>query len=526
MNNLVSLSGWLALFFGFAALFFYIVVPDQTILILSLTGVGLVNALFIMIVNRQAIRRGLKTRTALHGVNTVVLIVVFLGLLIFINLLSYRHKHRFDLTATGYFTLAPQTRKLVSNLPREVTITAFFQTDSPNKTQFKNLIDGYLGLTDKIKLAFVDPDKNPAIIKRYGVTTYGTIVLESGKKETKVQNPTEENLTNSILKVIKDEKKTVYFLEGHGERDLDKSEGEGYGNVKKSLERDGFKVEKLLLLKSGTVPKDADVVVMAGPKKPILVKEQKALGDYLAMGGSVFILVDPQSEFQMEDFLLKWGVVLKNDIVIDPLSKLFGGDYAAPVVNQYTFHDITKDFGLPTIYPVVRSVTARKVEGVETTELLQSGANSWGETDLNAEKVQYNEGIDEKGPVPLAVVVTREIESAGKKDKNGPTGSEKKIDAAEKKESGPKAHLIVIGDSDFASNNYVNFTGNGDFFLNIVSWLAEEENLISIRSRERKDTPIQLTREWGSTIFLMGTIVFPGCVVIVGLRKWWRRRRL
>ena len=85
---------------------------------------------------------------------------------------------------------------------------------------------------------------------------------------------------------------------------------------------------------------------------------------------------------------------------------------------------------------------------------------------------------------------------------------------------------MVIGDSDFANNTYFNFSGNGDFFLNTASWLAEEENLIAIRPKERKDTPIHLTSDWGSAIFLLGTIIFPGVIVLAGIRNWWTRRRL
>jgi len=289
-------------------------------------------------------KKEFKSRTAVYGANTFVLVCIFLGVLVFVNLLSSRHKHRFDFTSSGIFTLAPQTQKIVTNLPREISMTAFFQSESPTKSEFKNLMDGYLGLSDKIKLTFVDPDKNPAIVKQYGVTTYGTVVLESGKQETKVQNPSEENMSNAILKVIKDEKKKIYFLEGHGEHSPDNTEGQGYSSAKKSLERDGFQVEKLLLLQTGKVPDDADALVIAGPEKPVLAQEQEALEDFLQTGGSIVLLIDPQTNSGLENFLARWGIELKEDLVIDPMSKMFGGDYAAPVVSQYMMHDITKDF--------------------------------------------------------------------------------------------------------------------------------------------------------------------------------------
>jgi gliding motility-associatede transport system auxiliary component len=515
-----AISGWIALLLGLSCLFIYIVAPHQTLAIASLGGIAGVNALVYIISERAAIQRGIKSRTAVYGMNTVILFCVFLGVLIFVNLLSTRHKHRFDFTASGIFTLAPQTKKIVSNLPREVTLTAFFQGESPIKADFKNLMDGYLDLSNKVALTFVDPDKNPAIVKQYGITTYGTVVLESGKQETKVQNPKEESITNAILKVTRDEKKKIYFLEGHGERDPDNTEALGYSAAKQALERDGFAVEKLLLLKTANVPGDADALVIAGPEKPLLPEEQKALEAFLQKGGSILLLVDPQAKTGMEDFLSRWGIGLREDIVIDPMSKLFGGDYAAPVVSQYMIHDITRNFSLPTIFPVLRSVTAKKMDGLKVDELLQTGANSWAELDFSGKKVKFDEGVDQKGPVTIAVIASKKTDP----EKNPPPNEDGTQN--DKKDSPKQGNLMVLGDSDFANNTYFNFSGNGDFFLNTASWLAEEETLISIRPKERKDTPIHLTSDWGSAIFLLGTIIFPGVVVSMGIRNWWTRRRL
>ena len=219
----------------------------------------------------------------------------------------------------------------------------------------------------------------------------------------------------------------------------------------------------------------------------------------------------------MEPFLKNWGVELGGNIVIDPMSKLFGGDFAAPVVNQYTVHEITSDFVLATIFPIIQSVTAIPSSKIETVELLKTSANSWGESDFESGTVKFNEESDIKGPVPVAVVATKILESkkAAEESKN-PKDEKRQL----------KATLVVIGDSDFSNNRYTNFSGNGDFFLNTVSWLAEEENLISIRPKERKNTPIHITRAWGNAIFILGVLVFPGLVAGTGIRIWWKRRGL
>lgn len=526
MRSWAPISGWLAFSLGFASLAIYIAAPHRTVWIASIGGVALANALFFVFSERDAIKRGVKSRTAVHGMNTFILFCVFLGILVYANIISIRHSHRFDFTSSGVFTLASQTEKIVANLPREVLMTAFFQNESPTKTAFKNLIDGYTSLSDKIKLSFVDPDKNPAVTKQYGVTTYGTVALESGKQETKVQNPTEESLTNAILKVIKDEKKTIYFLEGHGERDPDNTGNQGYSAAKQALEKDGFAVQKLLLLQTAKVPADADALVIAGPEKPVHPQEQKNLEDFLDNGGSILLLLDPQTKSGLENFLRRWGVSVQEDIVIDPASKLFGGDYAAPVVSQYMIHDVTKNFTLPTIFPGLRSVTPEETEGVEVKELLQTGVNSWAETNFEGKKVKFDAGTDRKGPVTIAVIASKKIASVEKPESSEENEETPSESGDGKKKLAKKGSMIVMGDSDFANNSHFNFSGNGDFFLNTASWLAEEDSLIAIRPKERKDSPLALTSELGAGLFLMGVVLFPGAIVLMGIRKWWTRRRL
>ncbi len=523
MKKLAPIAGWLTLTTGFIALFLYVVLPDLKALYVSLAVVGLINAIFFVVAKGPELKRDLSSRSALYGANTLILTAIFMGILIFVNLLAFRHKHRFDFTEGGYFTLAPQTKKVVSNLPREVKLTAFFQTESSEKIAFTNLIAGYLEETDKIKLHYVDPDKNPAMTKQYGVTTYGTLTLESGTKETKVQNSSEENITNALLKVTRDEQKVIYFLEGHNEGQISNDDDLGYTTAKENLEKDGFIVKPLLLLQSGEIPKDASVLVIPGPKKPLQDEEKTILENYLNSGGAIFMLIDPQSAPGMETFLKKWGIELGNNIVIDPVSKLFGGDFAAPVVNQYTIHEITSNFVLATIFPIIRSVHAVPVAGITTTELLKTGANSWAESNFNlGETVSYDEGKDIKGPVPVSVIAIKEL---GETSPENPSTPESNTEPKENKPS-LKATLLVVGDSDFSNNRYTNFSGNGDFFLNAVSWLAQEEQLISIRPKERKNTPIQMTQSMGSAIFIMGIFVFPGLIAAIGIRIWWRRRRL
>lgn len=532
MKKFAPYAGWIGLFFAFTALFTYIIIPSKPVIVATLFGFGLLNLAFFAVIERASVQRALTGRIALYGANSLILTVAFIGILVFVNLISYRHKHRFDLTEGKFYTLSPQTKKVVSTLTREVKMTAFFQMESAERTEFNNLAQGFAGLSEKIKLEFVDPDKNPAITKQYGIKTYGTVVLESGKNETKIKGATEENLTNGIIKVIQDKKKNIYFLDGHGERSIDSMDKEGYSTAKAALEKDGHKVEKLLLLQTGKIPDDSDLLTVAGPVKSLLPQEVELVSSYLNHGGAALVMIDPQTDPGLTDFLSPWGIELNNDLVIDPLSRLFGGDYAAPVVNTFAPHDITKDFALATVFPLLRSVTVKTVENVESIELLKSGPNSWAETDFTSDKVKFDEGQDRKGPVAVAVITTKKLDTKTAGEKAEPAQSPDKADMGktgdsdETQDTAPKARLMVIGDADFAANNYFNVSGNGDFFLNTASWLVQKGNLISIRPKERKNTPIQITREQGTLMFLAGVIGFPAAILIAGIRIWWRRRAL
>ncbi|MCH7650912.1 MAG: Gldg family protein [Nitrospinae bacterium] len=192
MKGLAPIAGWTALILGFAALIVYLFLPELTLWSLTFAAVAGLNAVFFFVVARQNVIRSLKTRTALYGMNASVVILVFLGILIFINILTYRHKFRWDLTETSVYTLAPQTQKIAAHLPRKVKMTAFFEAGNPRRKEFQRLADGYKELTDKIEVAFVDPIRQPAVTKRYGVTTFGTVVLESGKQETKIKQQKEK----------------------------------------------------------------------------------------------------------------------------------------------------------------------------------------------------------------------------------------------------------------------------------------------------------------------------------------------
>jgi ABC-type uncharacterized transport system involved in gliding motility auxiliary subunit len=367
---------------------------------------------------------------------------------------------------------------------------------------------------------FIDPDKNPGMVKRYDISQDATTIFECGDKESRITSSSEEDITNAIIKVTREKKKVIYFLEGHGEASIEDSEERGYSMAKDELEKLGYDVKKLSLALSDTFPEDCSLLVIPGAEKDLLPNELETIRNFINHEGRVFFLVDPETVPGLKPFLREFGVQLEEDLIVDTVSRLLGGDYFMPVVSEYESHDITQNFRYATFFPLARSVNIveEKPEGISADILAKTSPNSWSERQLTEKEVTFDKDKDQAGPVPLAVAITIEP----KEEKKEPIEKEKK-EASRVKQ---KSRLAVFGDSDFASNRYYNVAGNGNFFLNTVNWLTEEADLISIQSKTSSPRTIQLTPSQGRMIFFVSVIILPLVVLITGIAIWARRRAL
>jgi gliding motility-associatede transport system auxiliary component len=457
-------------------------------------------------------------RNLRFGTNLAVAAVAVLGIIVVVEALSLRHSHRFDLTANKRYSLSAQSQQLLKALPQPVKATAFYQDGQGGRESAKDLLDQYAYYGKQFTYEFIDPDRNPGLAKRYGITSYGTIVLESGDKEEKVPVGDEENLTNALLKVIREGKKVVYFLEGHGEHSINNTERDGYSEAKRAIESQNYAVKSLSLLTEGKMPDEASILIIAGPRKDLLEAELAEVTRFIERGGKVMFLVDPEGPPGLPTYLADYGIQVVEGVVVDLVSRLFGADYLMPVITSYEQHPITKNFEVASFFPLALAVktTDKMPERVSAQLLAKTSPNSWLKRDMQELKAELraegrpllNERLDERGPVPVAAVASVTIRREGAADK----GSK-------------NARLVVFGDSDFASNNYLNLSGNRDLFLNTVSWLAEEENLIAVRPKEGGSffTPVTANQE--RLIFWLSMIVLPAVVVGSGVATYiWRRQ--
>ena len=464
-------------------------------------------------------RRGTR-----YGASAALLIVIALGVAVLANAVSLRYNARWDLTENKRHSLSPQTVKLLKALKSPVEVIGFFRSDTPGKRTAEDLLKQYAQASDgKFTYRVEDPDRSPGLARRYGVETYGTLVMQSGEKSEKVLDAEEERLTNALVKVTRPGNPIVYFVKGHGERDISSSERTGMSQAKEQLEKANYTVKDLELARTGKVPPDAAVVIVPGPRTDLLPPELTAIDDYLAQGGHVLLMADPLQADGLAKYVAKYGVTLGQDLVVEPspIGRLLGVGPEVPLVMQYEQHPITKDMAkVMTGFPLTRSVSPAKTppKGMSVTALAKTSADSWGETNLEGLRRGQPASRDDKdtpGPVPVLLAVTIE-----------PTPAPKAAGQAEADDSKkPKGRLVVLGTSTFASNQALGFQGNRDLFLNIVAWLAGQEDEIAVRPKDPRQNPIFATEAQKNAILWLSIVVLPGAVMVCGIALVVRRRR-
>ncbi len=483
---------------------------------LELTGeialvAGLVAIAAYIALEPGRVRRALAGRTARQGGNATIVTLAVIGILMLLNVLAARHHKRFDLTAEREFSLSPQTLQVLAELEEPVAVTAYMTPYYYGRQQVEDLLKEYSYRTDKLQVEYVDPEQNPGQARQAGVTRDGTIVFEMADRRQEALGSDEQALTSALVKVTREEAKKVYFLTGHGERGRADTGAMGYSQVASALTRDNYQVEDVNLAVSSTVPSDAAVLIIAAPTTALSADEFKAINTYVDGGGSLLVVGDPASEVDLSELLGRWGLSLRRDVVIDPLSGFFG-DAMVPLVSRFPYHEITKDLGgLSTIYQVAGSIetSEQAPEGVISTPLVQTSDASWGETDLETPEARMDAEQDNPGPLDLAVAAALELPAA-------------------ESEEARHARLVLFGDADFCANDVLQAVqgslGNVDLFVNATNWLAEEEALISIRATPSTPRMVMLTQPQVRMVMYTSMLFLPGIVVVAGVWVWWKRR--
>lgn len=512
-TSLFGLWGIILLAFGLVA---YAVTPAASGYVLVHVGLGLLLLILYLTASRENVTSFLGERSTKYGANAVVYSLIFLAVLAVVNYLAARHNHRFDLTKQNVFSLSSQSASVLAKLDKPVEVHAF--TEGGADPIIEDLLDSYKNASSNFKFHMVDPVKDRDLAERFKVTELPTLHIEYGdpgseekQTATVTRDISEESITNGLIKATATTKKVVCFLDGHGEADPENREARGASALQDALRNENYETRKVLLATEANVPAECSILVVAGTERPFFDHEIEQLREYLKAGRSALFLVPPQRGQQLVELLQPWGVKLTNSVVVDQVVRLFQGPALGLQIlaSTYGTHPITKDFTERTVFPMVRAVQADAAgkPGVSAIEIVKSSPSAWGETDIEGvfkrgEAAQADDDI--KGPVSLAVAVTGKHKEMGF-NKEGET------------------KLVVVGDSDFASNQFFGQLFNRDLVLNMMSWLGGEEQNIAIRPRAISASRAQLSPEESRRIFYLSVLVLPELLLFLGLTVWWRR---
>ncbi|MCA1959695.1 MAG: GldG family protein [Desulfomonile sp.] len=486
-------------------------------------------------------------RQFLLGGGATTGIIVFLAIVVAIQYVVVQHPKRWDITRLGKYTLASQSKQALLDFKYKdipIEVLAFYEAkDFNERERVRDLLDQYRDVYSRFTYSFIDPDMSLMLAKQHSVESYPTLVIKAGDKQERITSVDEETLTNTLLKMLRTEVKKVYLVKGHGELAADDREDAGFSVAKQQIEKQNYTTAELVLTQVSAVPDDANIVVIAGPTADPLDSEIDLLRAYINRGGHLLVLLNPFKTPKLTEFLKNYGFEFADDIVVDRLSRVFGGDYLMPVITQYVKFPITKNFKLASFFPEARSVRVPKETKPEISaqELALTSPVSWtiGREQLQSGDANFDEKTGMRGPVPVMAVstyTTTVLADASRKEKaseaKGETESKNEADESNKAgasgsqdERAVKARIVVLGSSQFASNKFFKLEGNADLFMNTVSWLAEEENLIAIRPKSERARPLILTASQSRMMFLVPVVFVPLAWFVVGVVVYIHRRR-
>lgn len=449
-------------------------------------------------------------QTKYIGYATLYILVV-LAVVVAANVLADRYNKSLDATSNKRFSLSEQTAKIVKSLKQDANITYYDQ--STRFHQAKDQLDPYANLSPKVHVEYVDPDKKPQLAREANIKNYGVAVVQIGANRQEAKSLTEEGITGAFIRDLKNTTRTVCFVAGSGEHQIDDSDRSGYSRFKDLLSKDEYVTKSISLLQKAEIPADCTVLAVGGPSGDYVPPEVDAIQKYIEDGGRGLFLLDPplkmgRSEIADNDVLTHllgtWGVTMDKDLILDlnPIGQVVGVGPQVALVTAYDTHPIVTDMKrTATGFPLSRSLEVQNTSKTDVQKLFSSSDTSLATEKLNSPSVDPADPKNKKGPLTLAAAGTY------KTDKENSQG-----------------RFVVVGSSEWVANSFLNFNGNRDLALNAVNWLSSDEDLISIRPKEQEDRNITMTRAQLNVVRITSQFLLPLMVIFAGVSVWWRRR--
>ena len=430
-----------------------------------------------------------------------------------VDALAERANVRFDLTPQKRYTLSPHARRILGDVARDVEVLAFVRSGDARNESTSDLLERIAEASPRVRQRMVDVNRNPALARRYGVDSYGAVVIATPERFRRVAEAREDLIVGALLDLGRAKPKVIGFATGHGEvpwRDDDRVHG--LNTLTRGFRDDGFELREVPF--DHDVPDDVDVLVVAGGTEPWRATELDRLDAFLGRGGALLVLIDPRQAPELAAWLGERGIKPGPNVVVDPENRLYGGEGVSIEARAPSAWGDGREL-LPSSTLVTRGLdagvllsSARALElDADAQPLLVTGSDSWATPAIErAEQggADFDEERDERGP-PVAAAA-RELPPRG----GARTG----------------ARLLVVGDVDVATNRFVEFLANRQLLQAAIAWLVGEEDLIALRP-ERKETGTKqlfLSAGQANTALLIAVGIVPGTSLLLACALWLVRR--
>lgn len=442
-------------------------------------------------------------------------VVLFLMLVVLLGYLASQYHVAKDITQANRNILTQGSVNVLKQMKAPINITVYATKDDASSGDVfrKGIVDffaRYQREKKDIRLTFINPSEEPKLAQEAGVKTDGEVVIEYNKRVEHIVPPfAEQEITNLLVRLSRTNQQAVMYLDGHGERNLLGVKNHDIGEFGKQLEAKGFKFANPDLTIAQAVPSNGAMLVIAGPQVDVSEIEVKKIKAYLESGGNLLWLLEDDNLRGLQEIADYLGMTVSPGVVMDMASAQYGADARVAFASLYGEHAITKNFMLRTLFPEAHEVTAKGTDenGWKVSNLVEVAPNGWltsGKLEKNA-KPEFNEAKDKRGPINIGVALERIYGKKGQR-------------------------VVIMGNANFLSNTFITNGGNLDFGVNIINWLAGDDNLITIQPMPLKDinvtipdTKMGVVTAW--TVFHSFQYFIPLGFLVAGLLLWWKRRR-
>jgi len=433
-----------------------------------------------------------------------IFILLLLVLIFLLGYLGREHSIQWDISQNGRNTLSQASVEVLQKMKGPITVTIYAKAQDVRLGDIRKIISDFLILYQRIKpnlvFTFIDPTEFPDASQKAGISVNGEMVVSFNGRSEHLTIVNEQVFTNLLIRLLRSGEKLIMNLSGHGERKLDGRANHDLGEFGKQLTTKGLKFGTLNLAIAQDVPTNANVLVIASPQVDLLKGEIDKILAYIDRGGNLLWLIDQESLHGLQPLAERLGLILTPGVVVDPQAQQLKAPITFALGANYGQHPITRNFSNITVFPFARQINFNEREEWKNVSLIEVAQNGWVETGKLEDNISFDKMYDVAGPISIAAALSRTLQDR-------------------------EQHIVIIGSGHFLANTYLGNGSNLSFGINLINWLVNDENLITIQPQATLDSNLSLNKSALTLIATSFLIVLPIFFFAGGLTVWWRRKR-